>query len=290
MILASAPSRRNGPRSSFRCSSARNRAGTQDPYRRRHDVPHHHGNRSAADEADPRQGDAHQADAAPPDPGEAHASLRSVPPAQPLTAPHGPIAVAERVDPPNPDVDAYVEQAERWPDEITALRPILTASGLAEQIKWAKPCYSHDGGNILILQEMKEFLAVMFFKGALLTDPKNVLEDQGPNSRSARRMCITSVDDVTRLADTIGAYVAEAIEIERSGSQVPPAPALELVDELRLRLDADPALRTAFEALTPGRQREYNLYVEEAKQASTRSARVEKHVQRILDGRGLRDR
>ena len=190
----------------------------------------------------------------------------------------------------NPGVDAYVEQAERWPDEITALRPILTGCGLVEQIKWAKPCYSHDGGNILILQEMKEFLAVMFFKGALLTDANDVLEHQGPNSRSARRIRITSVDDVTRLADTIVAYVAEAIDIERSGSQVPPAPALELVDELQTRLDADPALRTSFEALTPGRQREYNLYVSEAKQASTRTSRVEKYVQRILDGKGLRDR
>ena len=187
-------------------------------------------------------------------------------------------------------MDAYVEQSERWPDEITALRPILTAGGLAEQIKWTKPCYSHDGANILILQEMKEFLAVMFFKGALLTDANDVLEDQGPNSRSARRMRITSVDDVARLADTIVAYVAEAIDIERSGRQVPPAPALELVDELRLRLDADPALRTAFEALTPGRQREYNLYVSEAKQAGTRTSRVEKCVQRIRDGKGFRDR
>lgn len=190
----------------------------------------------------------------------------------------------------NPDVDAYVAQSERWPDEITALRPILTAGGLAEQIKWGKPCYSHDAGNILILQEMKEFLAVMFFKGALLDDAHDVLEDQGPNSRSARRMRITSVDDVARLSDTIAAYVTEAIEVERSGAEVPPAPALELVDELRARLDTDPALRTAFEALTPGRQREYNLHVSEAKQASTRTARVEKHVQRILDGKGLRDR
>ena len=190
----------------------------------------------------------------------------------------------------NPEVDAYVEQSERWPDEIEALRPILTAGGLAEQIKWGKPCYSHDGGNILILQEMKEFLAVMFFKGALLADANDVLEDQGPNSRSARRMRITSVDDVRRLADTIAAYVKEAVEVEHSGAEVGAAPALELVDELRLRLDSDPALRTAFEALTPGRRREYNLHISAAKQASTRTSRVEKHVQRILAGKGLRDR
>ena len=187
-------------------------------------------------------------------------------------------------------MDAYVEQSTRWPDEITALRPILTGCGLVEEIKWRQPCYTHDGSNIVILQEMKEFLAVMFFKGALLTDPHDVLEDQGPNSRSARRMRITSVDDVERLTDTVVAYVAEAIEIERSGAEIPPAPALDLVDELRLRLDADATLRAAFEALTPGRQREYTLHVSEAKQASTRAARVEKHVPRILDGKGLRDR
>jgi uncharacterized protein YdeI (YjbR/CyaY-like superfamily) len=190
----------------------------------------------------------------------------------------------------DPDVDAYVAQAERWPAEIAALRPILTGCGLVEQIKWRQPCYSHEGSNIVILQEMKNFLALMFFKGALLTDPHEVLEDQGPNSRSARRMCIASVDDVTRLSATIVAYVEEAIEIERSGAEVPAAPALELVDELRLRLDADPALRAAFDALTPGRQREYHLHVSEAKQASTRAARVEKQVPRILDGKGLRDR
>ena len=190
----------------------------------------------------------------------------------------------------NADVDAYVAQSDRWPEEISALRPILTGCGLTEEIKWAKPCYSHDGRNILILQEMKNFLAVMFFKGALLADPEGVLEDQGPNSRSARRMCITSVDDVDRLADTIAAYVAEAIDVEDSGRQVEPAPALVLVDELRTRLDADPALKAAFEALTPGRQREYHLHISSAKQASTREHRVDACAPKILAGKGFRDR
>ena len=190
----------------------------------------------------------------------------------------------------NPDVDAYVKRSQRWPREIAALRPILTGCGLAEDIKWAKPCYSHDGRNILILQEMKDFLAVMFFKGALLVDPDGVLEDQGPNSRSARRMCVTSVDDVQRLAGTIAAYVAEAIDIEDSGRQVDPAPDLVLVDELQTRLDADPDLRAAFEGLTPGRRREYHLHISGAKQAATRSSRVDACVPKILAGKGFRDR
>jgi uncharacterized protein YdeI (YjbR/CyaY-like superfamily) len=188
------------------------------------------------------------------------------------------------------EVDAYVTRSERWRHEIEALRPVLTGCGLVEEIKWAKPCYTHDGSNIVIVQEMKDFLALMFFKGALLADALGLLEDQGPNSRSARRIRITSVDDVVRLADAIGEYVREAVAVERSGRKVEPAPELELVDELRTRLDADPALRAAFDALTPGRQREYNLHVSGAKQSSTRSSRVEKNVQRILDGRGLRDR
>lgn len=130
----------------------------------------------------------------------------------------------------------------------------------------------------------------MFFKGALLVDPDGVLEDQGPNLRSARRVCIISVDDVTQLADTIRAYVAEAIEIEDSGRQVEPAPDLVLVDELQTRLDADPDLRAAFEGLTPGRRREYHLHISGAKQATTRSNRVDACVPKILAGKGFRDR
>ncbi len=190
----------------------------------------------------------------------------------------------------NPEVDAYISQSEMWPDEIAELRPILLASGLTEELKWRKPCYSHEGKNVVIVQEMKEFLALMFFKGALLKDPAGVLEDQGPNSRSARRMQFTSVADVGRLSDTVKAYVDEAIAVEEAGLEVGPAPELVLVEELQSHLEGDPALRKAFEALTPGRQREYNLYVSGAKQAKTRAARVERYAQKILDGKGLRDR
>jgi uncharacterized protein YdeI (YjbR/CyaY-like superfamily) len=190
----------------------------------------------------------------------------------------------------NPRVDAYIERSDKWSAEMAGLRSILLGCGLTEEIKWGKPCYSHDGRNILILQEMKDFLALMFFKGALMSDPDGALEEQGPNSRSARRMRFTSVEDVARRADTVKAYVTAAIDVEEAGLDVGPAPELVLVEELQRRLDADPALKAAFEALTPGRQREYNLHFSGAKQAPTREARVEKQAQKILDGKGFRDR
>ena len=190
----------------------------------------------------------------------------------------------------NPEVDAYIRRSDKWPEEMAGLRPILLSCGLTEEIKWRKPCYSHNGGNIAILQEMKEFLALMFFKGALLKDPEGVLEYQGPNSRSARRIRFTSVGEVARLAGTVKAYIDEAVAVEEAGMKVGPAPEPLLVAELQSRLDQNPALKAAFEALTPGRQREYNLYFSGARQATTRAARVEKYARKILDGKGFRDR
>ena len=190
----------------------------------------------------------------------------------------------------NPKVDAYIRRSQKWPEEMAGLRPTLLGCGLTEEIKWGKPCYGHEGKNIAILQEMNGFLALMFFKGALLNDPEGVLEEQGPNSRSARRIRFTSVEDVARLTDTVQAYIGEAIAVEKAGKKVGPPPELVLVAELQSRLDQDPALKAAFEGLTPGRRREYNLYFSGAKQASTRAARVERYVQKILDGKGFRDR
>ncbi len=190
----------------------------------------------------------------------------------------------------NPEVDAYVERSDKWPDEMTALRPTLLSCGLTEEIKWGKPCYGHGRKNIAIVQEMNGFLSLMFFKGALLSDPAGILEEQGPNSRSARRIRFTSVEDVVRLAGTIKDYIADAIEVEEAGLEVGPAPELILVEELQHRLDADSTFRSAFEALTPGRQREYNLHFSGAKQAKTRETRIEKYAAQIADGKGLRDR
>lgn len=190
----------------------------------------------------------------------------------------------------DPDVDAYIARSTMWPAEMEALRPILLGAGLDEQIKWGKPCYSRDGSNIAIMQEMKAFLALMFFKGAFIDDTADVLREQGPNSRSAKRLEFTSVEDITSLAEVIVAYVENAIDVEEAGIVAEPAPALALADALQARLDNDEAFRAAFEALTPGRQREYNLHISDAKQAATRASRVEKYVPKILAGKGMRDR
>lgn len=190
----------------------------------------------------------------------------------------------------NEAVDRYAAKAKLWPDEIAALRPILRSTGLQEELKWGKPCYSDGGKNIAIVQEFKGFLSLMFFKGALLADPAGVLESQGANTRSALRIRFTSVDDVKRLADVVADYLDEAVAVERAGLDVGPAPEPQWVDELTERLASDEAFREAFEALTPGRQREYNLHFADAKQATTRLARIDKHASRILAGKGLRDR
>ena len=190
----------------------------------------------------------------------------------------------------NPDVSAYIANSERWPDEMAALRPILLDTGLDEQIKWRSPCYSHNGKNVAILQEFNDFLALMFFKGALLDDPESILEAQGPNSRAARRIPFTSVDDVTRLAETLPGYLREAIRVEEASLELEPAPDPALAEELQSRLDQDPALQAAFHSLTPGRQREYNLHISSAKQSKTRAARVDKLTPKILARKGLRDR
>ena len=187
-------------------------------------------------------------------------------------------------------VDRYIAESDMWPAEIAALRPILLAAGLDEDIKWRKPCYSHEGKNIAIVQEMKDFLSLMFFKGALLEDPEGILREQGPNSRSARRIEFTSVADVERLSGTVAAYLQEAMDVEEAGLTVDAPPPLQLADELRERLDTDAELRTAFESLTPGRQREYNLYFTGAKKPETRAARVDKYADKILAGKGMRER
>lgn len=190
----------------------------------------------------------------------------------------------------DPKVDAYIARSSKWPAEMAELRPILLGAGLDESIKWGKPCFSQGGRNIAIMQEMNDFLSLMFFKGALLEDPAGLLRSQGENSRSALRLEFTSVGEITEQADRIRDFVAGAVEVEAKGLSVGPAPELELVDELTERLAQDPELAAAFEALTPGRQREYNLHFSDAKQAKTREARIEKYAPQILAGKGMRDR
>ena len=165
------------------------------------------------------------------------------------------------------------ERSEHWPEEMAALRPILIDCGMTEEIKWSKPCYSHDGPNIAILQEMKNFLALMFFKGALLNDPDGVLEEQGPNSRSARRICFTSVHRRRDPADRHGRGPTSTGHPRRGGrSGGGPRSRAVLVDELQLRLDDDPALPRRVRITDPGRRRKYNLHFSDAKQAKTRES------------------
>ncbi len=191
---------------------------------------------------------------------------------------------------PFPDVDAYLDACEQWPAEIRALRSLLLAAGLDEQIKWGKPCYSYSDANIAIVQEFSNNLALMFFKGILLDDPAGILETVGPNSHAARRMLFTSVDEVAAHADAVTALVAQAIAVEDAGTNVPPRPDEGIAAELAERLAEDAELAASFDELTPGRQREYNLYVAGAKQAATRGRRVDTIVPRIREGKGLRDR
>lgn len=187
------------------------------------------------------------------------------------------------------DVDAYLQASQQWPDAIRKVRPLLLAADLDEHITWGKPCYSHNGANIAIIQEFSENLALMFFKGILLDDPAGVLGQVGPNAHAARRMMFTSVADVERHSDVVTSYIKQAIAIEDAGTELPPRPEEELAPELAERLAQDPELAACFEGLTPGRQRGYNLHVSDAKQSSTRERRVDKIVPRIREGKGLHD-
>ncbi|MEZ4269600.1 MAG: DUF1801 domain-containing protein [Myxococcota bacterium] len=186
-------------------------------------------------------------------------------------------------------LDKFFGAARQWKAELAALRAALRGAGLSEEFKWGKACYCFEGSNIAILQPMKDHLALMFFKGALLEDPAGVLQEQGPNSRSARRVAFRSVEDVEERAGVVEALVRRAIEVERAGLSVEPPAELVLVEELERWLDRDPAHRVAFEGLTPGRRREYHLHVSGAKQASTRERRVEQVAPKILAGKGFRD-
>jgi uncharacterized protein YdeI (YjbR/CyaY-like superfamily) len=189
-------------------------------------------------------------------------------------------------------VDEYAARLNRWPDEFAALRTILAGTELTEEFKWYKPCYTHAGKNIAIFQPFNERCALMFFKGALLSDPKGLLREQGEDSRSSLRLEFRSVADVTNMKSAIRDLVADAIRVEQAGLRVKePAPPTyrDYPDELAALMDADPAFRDAFERLTPGRKRGYLLHFNGAKQSATRAARIERVQGRIMEGFGLHD-
>ncbi|MEZ4323263.1 MAG: YdeI/OmpD-associated family protein [Myxococcota bacterium] len=185
------------------------------------------------------------------------------------------------------ELDRRFETAEKWRDEALFLRGVLLGTGLVEARKWGKPCYSHEGSNIAILQRMNDFLALMFFKGVLLSDPDGLLHAPGPSSHHARRLHVTSLEQARSLEGRVEAWVREAIGV----IDVPiEAPEHELCAELVEALEGDDALRTAFEGLTPGRQRAWDLQIGGAKQVATRLARIEKARPSILAGKGPNDR
>ena len=188
-----------------------------------------------------------------------------------------------------PDVNAWLAATKRWRDEATHLRGILLDCGLSEAVKWGKPCYGHGDANIAVVQPFRDFLALLFFKGVLLETRAGVLEAQGENTHAARRVCFQSVDEVQAMESTLRNLVRQAIAVEKAGTPLPDRGELVLVPELQHCLDADPALKAAFEALTPGRRRAYHLQIAAAKQSKTRTERVAKFAPRILAGKGLRD-
>lgn len=191
----------------------------------------------------------------------------------------------------NPKIDAFLGRAKKWGEELTALRKISLASGLTEELKWGKPCYSFQGGNVVILQGFKDTCALLFAKGALLKDPRKLLEKPGEHTQAARRIPFTSVEQIVKLTPTLKDYLKEAIAVEESGVEVEYKKITEypVLEELQQKLDESPPFRHAFESLTPGRQRGYYMFFAAPKQTQTRLARIEKCRAQILQGRGLND-
>lgn len=192
----------------------------------------------------------------------------------------------------NPQVDFYFGKEKKWTAEIKKLRKIILECDLEEELKWGSPCYTFNEKNIVLIHTFKEYCAVLFFKGALLKDPKGVLIQQTKNVQSARQMRFTDVKEITRLAPTLKKYIYETVKLEEEGRKVKfkKTSAFSMPDEFKNRLKKDAKLKKAFEALTPGRQRGYLLYFSDAKQAKTRESRIDKYTSHILEGKGFHDK
>ena len=171
------------------------------------------------------------------------------------------------------------------------LRAILLDCQLSEELKWGVPCYTFQGSNIVLIHDFKEYCALLFFKGVLLKDDRGILVQQTKNVQSARQIRFTGLREIVKMEPVLKAYVYEAIEVERAGLKVDfkKSTALTFPEEFQIKLDRMPALKTAFNALTPGRQRAYNLYFSAPRQSKTRQSRVEKCIGQILNGKGLND-
>jgi len=191
----------------------------------------------------------------------------------------------------NPKVDGYLRKAKKWQKEFEKLRTIVLDCGLTEELKWGCPCYTFQKSNIVLIHGFKEYCALLFFKGALLNDANGILIQQTENVQAARQIRFTNIREIVKMEPILKAYIHEAIEVEKAGLKVnyKKTSEFKIPEEFQKKLDEIPALKTAFEALTPGRQRGYLFYFSQPKQSKTRKSRVEKHMQQILNGKGLND-
>lgn len=182
-------------------------------------------------------------------------------------------------------------KVHNWPEELRLLREIVLECGLTEELKWGVPCYTYQGKNILIVAAFKEHCALSFFKGALLSDPENLLVKPGENTQEGRLIKFTSTAQIVAIESILRTYIFEAIEVEKAGvkMEVKTKPEPSIPEELQRKLKEDPDFQRAFEALTPGRQRGYILHFSAPKQSTTREARIEKCVPKILSGKGLNE-
>jgi uncharacterized protein YdeI (YjbR/CyaY-like superfamily) len=191
----------------------------------------------------------------------------------------------------NPKVDFYFIKEIKWQEELEKLRTIILDCQLTEELKWGVPCYTFQKSNIVLIHVFKEYCAILFVKGALLKDDNDILITQTENVQAARQIRFTNVQEIVEMETILKDYIYEAIEVEKAGLKVNYKKATEfsIPDEFQNKLDENPALETAFYALTPGRQRAYLLYFSAPKQSKTREARVEKYMEQILNGKGLND-
>lgn len=191
----------------------------------------------------------------------------------------------------NPKVDFFFNKAGQWQTEFEKLRTIALKTELKEDLKWGCPCYTYEGKNIFLIHGFKEYCALLFFKGALMKDAENILIQQTENVQAARQIRFTNLQQIIDLEDVLNDYIFEAVEIEESGVKVEMKKTNEfnIPEEFAQKLNENPELQKAFEALTPGRQRAYLLYFSSAKQPKTRISRIEKYIPEILNGKGLND-
>jgi uncharacterized protein YdeI (YjbR/CyaY-like superfamily) len=191
----------------------------------------------------------------------------------------------------NPLVDKILNKEKKWQEEMKKLRAIVLECGLTEEFKWGQPCYTFQNSNIVLIHGFKEYCALLFFKGALLDDPDGILIQQTKNTQATRQIRFTSLKEITKLKASIKAYIFQAIEVEKAGlkPQLKRTAEYTVPEEFKIKLDENAALKKAFNALTPGRQRAYLLYFSAPKLAKTRESRVEKSVKLILNGKGLND-